>query len=94
MVVLAASAASAAIDHMHTWALGTPEGDWSTFAGPSHGEYGVPEGLIYGMPVICKDGQYQVVEGLELPEKTKQHIVANAKAAEEEIATVKELGIL
>ena len=90
----AASAASAAIDHMHTWALGTPEGDWSTFAGPSHGEYGVPEGLIYGMPVICKDGQYQVVEGLELPEKTKQHIVANAKAAEEEIATVKELGIL
>ncbi len=90
----AASAASAAIDHMHTWALGTPEGDWSTFAGPSHGEYGVPEGLIYGMPVICKDGQYQVVEDLELPEKTKQHIVANAKAAEEEIATVKELGIL
>ena len=49
---------------------------------------------VYGMPVICKDGQYQVVEGLELPEKTKQHIVANAKAAEEEIATVKELGIL
>lgn len=90
----AASAASAAIDHMHTWAFGTPEGDWTTFAGPSHGEYGVAEGLVYGMPVTVKDGEYTVVEGLEISDKTKAQIAKNADAAQAEIDAVKELGIL
>lgn len=90
----AASAASAAVDHMRSWALGTPEGDWTTFAGPSHGEYGVPEGLIYGMPVTIQNGEYKVVEGLELSEKTKAQIKKNADAAQAELDAVRELGIL
>ena len=90
----AASAASAAVDHMRSWALGTPEGDWTTFAGPSHGEYGVPEGLIYGMPCTCANGEYKVVEGLELSDKTKAQIAKNAKAAQAEIDDVKKLGLL
>lgn len=90
----AASAASAAVDHMRSWALGTPEGDWTTIAGPSHGEYGVPEGLVYGMPVTCSGGEYTVVEGLELSDKTKAQIAKNAEAAQAEIDEVKKLGLL
>ncbi|MDO5747582.1 MAG: malate dehydrogenase [Actinomycetaceae bacterium] len=90
----AASAASAAIDHMHTWTFGTAEGDWATFAGPSHGEYGVSEGLIYGMPAVVKDGEYSIVEGLELSEKTKAQIAKNAKETQAELDAVKKLGIL
>lgn len=90
----AASAASAAVDHMRSWALGTPEGDWTTIAGPSHGEYGVPEGLVYGMPVTCHNGEYSVVEGLELSDKTKAQIAKNAEAAQAEIDEVKKLGLL
>ncbi|MDO4613069.1 MAG: malate dehydrogenase [Actinomycetaceae bacterium] len=90
----AASAASAAVDHMRSWALGTPEGDWTTIAGPSHGEYGVPEGLVYGMPVTCANGEYKVVEGLELSEKTQAQIKKNAEAAQAEIEEVKKLGLL
>lgn len=90
----AASAASAAIDHMRSWALGTPEGDWVTAAVPSHGEYDVPEGLSYGMPVTSDGTAWKVVEGLELNAKTKEKIAYNAKRAAEEIETVKSLGIL
>lgn len=90
----AASAASAAVDHMRSWALGTPEGDWTTIAGPSHGEYGVPEGLVYGMPVTCANGEYKVVEGLEVSEKTQAQIKKNAEAAQAEIEEVKKLGLL
>lgn len=90
----AASAASAAIDHMHSWALGTPAGDWVTAAVPSHGEYGVPEGLSYGMPVTSDGTSWKVVEGLELSAKTKEKIAFNAARAAEEIDTVKSLGIL
>lgn len=90
----AASAASAAVDHMRWWALGTPEGDWVTIAGPSHGEYGVAEGLVYGMPCVCKDGKYEVVADLDLSEKTKAQIAKNAAAAQAEIDEVKKLGLL
>lgn len=90
----AASAASAAVDHMRSWALGTPEGDWVTMAVPSHGEYGIPEGLVYGMPVTCANGEYTVVENLAITEKTTAQIIKNAKAAQDEIDAVKELGIL
>lgn len=90
----AASAASAAIDHMHSWALGTPAGDWVTAAVPSHGEYGVPEGLSYGFPVTSDGKAWNIVEGLELSAKTKEKIAFNAARATEEIDTVKSLGIL
>lgn len=90
----AASAASAAIDHMHSWALGTPAGDWVTAAVPSHGEYGVPEGLSYGFPVTSDGKAWKIVEGLELSAKTKEKIAFNAARATEEIDTVKSLGIL
>ena len=56
----AASAASAAIDHMHDWALGTPDGDWVSMAVPSDGSYGVPEGIVYSFPVRCQDGRSQI----------------------------------
>lgn len=90
----AASAAGAAIDHMHSWALGTPEGDWTTAAVPSRGEYGVPEGLSYGFPVTSDGKEWKIVEGLELSDKTKKQIEFNAKKAQEEIDTVKSLGIM
>ena len=60
----AASAASAAIDHMRDWALGTKDGEWVSMGIPSDGSYGVPEGLIYGFPVTVKNGQYSIVQGL------------------------------
>jgi malate dehydrogenase len=62
----AASAASAAIDHMHTWALGTAEGDWVSMGIPSDGSYDIAEGIICGLPVTCKDGKYEIVQGLEI----------------------------
>lgn len=62
----AASAASAAIDHMRNWALGTDDGDWVSMAIPSDGSYGVAPGLIFGYPVTCADGKYQIVQGLEI----------------------------
>ena len=60
----AASAASAAIDHMHDWVQGTPDGDWVSMAIPSDGSYGVPEGLIYSFPVTCSGGEYSIVQDL------------------------------
>ncbi len=63
----AASAANAAIDHMRDWALGTG-GEWTTMGVPSNGEYGIPQDVMFGYPVICKDGDYQIVEGLEIDE--------------------------
>jgi malate dehydrogenase len=61
----AASAANAAIDHMHDWALGT-DGKWVTMGIPSDGSYGIPEGVMYGVPVTCANGEYTRVEGLEI----------------------------
>jgi malate dehydrogenase len=61
----AASAASSAIDHMRTWALGTADGDWTSMGIPSDGSYGITEGLIYSFPVTCKGGAYAVVQGLD-----------------------------
>lgn len=90
----AASAASAAIDHMHSWACGTPAGDWVTAAIPSTGQYGVPEGLSYGFPVTSDGKEWTVVEGLEISDKTKAKIKFNADKASEEIDTVKSLGIM
>ena len=86
----AASAANAAIDHIHDWVLGS-NGEWATMAVPSDGSYGIPEGLTFGMPVICKDGDYEIVKDLELNQFQKDHIAANIRALEEERAIVDEI---
>ncbi|CAN5762475.1 malate dehydrogenase [soil metagenome] len=90
----AASAASAACDHMRDWVAGTPDGDWVSMAVPSDGSYGVAEGLISSFPVTTKDGKWSIVQGLELDDFSKGRIEAsNAELAEERDA-VKELGLI
>jgi malate dehydrogenase len=90
----AASAASAAIDHVHDWVLGTPDGDWTSMAIPSDGSYGVPEGLISSFPVVCRDGKYQVVQGLEIDEFSRQRIDASVAELSEERDAVRSLGLI
>ena len=87
----AASAANAAIDHVHDWWLGTPEGDWAAMAVRSDGSYGVPEGLIYGFPVTCKGGEYSIVQGLEIDPFSRERIDATAKELQEEADAVADL---
>src|SRR5579863_9946200 len=72
----AASAANAAIDHIRNWVLGTPEGDWVSMAVPSDGSYGIPEGVVFGYPVTCKNGKYQIVQGLKINEFSQARITA------------------
>jgi malate dehydrogenase len=90
----AASAANAAIDHVRTWALGTPDGDWASMAIPSDGSYGIPEGLIYSFPVTCKGGEYSIVQGLEINEFSRSKMDATAKELTEERDSVKQLGLI
>jgi malate dehydrogenase len=90
----AASAANAAIDHVRDWTLGTPEGDWASMAVPSDGSYGVEEGLISGSPCACSGGEWEVVEGLELPDFSRQRIDATVAELKEERDAVKELGLV
>jgi malate dehydrogenase len=87
----AASAASAAIDHVRTWVMGTPEGDWTSMAIPADGSYGVPEGLIYSYPVTCRGGAYQVVPGLSIDEFSRARMDASASELQEERDGVKDL---
>ena len=87
----AASAASAAIDNMRDWAMGTPGGDWITMGVPSDGGYGIPEGVLYGQPVTCKNGEYQVVKGLEISEFGRARMNATLKELHEERDGVKHL---
>ena len=91
----AASAASAAIDHMHDWVLGTPAGEFTTAAIMSDGQhYGVPAGLCFGFPVTSDGGEWKVVEGLEVSEATRAGIDHNIAALQDEYNTVKELGFI
>ena len=87
----AASAASAAIDHMRNWALGTDDGDWVSMAIPSDGSYGIKEGLIFGYPVTCSNGQYEIVKGLDLNDFSKEKIKATESELVEERDAVKHL---
>jgi len=87
----AASAASAAIDHIRDWVLGTPDGDWVSMAVPSDGSYGIPEGVIYGYPVTCKNGEYQIVQGLSVNDFSRARMDATLKELLEEKDGVKEL---
>jgi malate dehydrogenase len=90
----AASAANAAIDHMRSWALGTPEGDWVSMAVPSDGSYGVPEGLVSGFPCTCADGEYQIVQGLELDEFSRARLDASVTELVGERDAVADLGLI
>lgn len=80
----AASAANGAVNHMHDWVLGTAEGDWVSMGVPSDGSYGIPEGLMYSFPVTCKDGDYSIVQGLEIDEFSQSKMDATQKELEEE----------
>jgi malate dehydrogenase len=87
----AASAANAAIDHMRSWALGTADGDWVSMGIPSDGSYGIAPGVIYGYPVTCKNGKYEIVQGLEIGEFSRARMDATAKELHEERASVEHL---
>ncbi|MFJ2936232.1 malate dehydrogenase [Streptomyces sp. NPDC087219] len=90
----AASAANAAIDHVHTWVNGTAAGDWTSMGIPSDGSYGVPEGLISSFPVTCTDGKYEIVQGLEINDFSRGRIDASVKELSEERDAVRELGLI
>jgi malate dehydrogenase len=90
----AASAASAAIDHVHTWVTGTAAGDWTSMAVPSDGSYGVPEGLISSFPVTSSGGTYKIVQGLDLDGFSREKIDASVAELVEERDAVKALGLI
>jgi malate dehydrogenase len=90
----AASAANAAIDHVHDWVAGTPSGDWVSMAVPSDGSYGVPEGLLCGFPVTTAGGTYTIVQGLELNDFARGRIDATVAELGEERSAVRELGLV
>ncbi|MFD4758825.1 malate dehydrogenase [Streptomyces sp. NPDC058439] len=90
----AASAANAAIDHIHTWVNGTAAGDWTSMGIPSDGSYGVPEGIISSFPVTTKNGKYEIVQGLDINEFSRTRIDASVQELIEERDAVRELGLI
>ncbi len=87
----AASAASAAIDHVRDWVLGTAQGDWVSMAVPADGSYGVKDGVIYSYPVTCQGGAYKIVQGLEVDVFSRSKMDASDKELREERDGVKDL---
>ena len=87
----AASAGAAAVDHMRTWALGTDEGDWVSMAIPSDGSYDIEPGIMYSYPVTCKDGKYEIVQGLEISEFSRSRMDATENELREERAAIEHL---
>jgi len=90
----AASAANAAIDHVHDWVQGTPQGEWVSMSVPSDASYEVPEGIVSSFPCACTEGEYKIVEGLEITEFSRQRIDASAAELVEERDAVEKLGLL
>ena len=90
----AASAASAAIDHVYDWVNGTAEGDWTSVALPSDGSYGVPEGLISSFPVVSRGGKWEIVQGLDIDEFSRARIDASVAELAEERTAVERLGLI
>jgi malate dehydrogenase len=90
----AASAANAAIDHVHDWVRGTPDGDWVSMSVPSDGSYDVPEGIISSFPCRCSGGDYEIVQGLEIDEFSRARIDASAAELIEERDAVAGLGLI
>jgi malate dehydrogenase len=87
----AASAASAAIDHMHDWVLGTPADDWVSMSLPSDGSYGIEPGIVYSYPVRCSGGDYEIVQGLEINDFSRERMDATEVELREERAAIEEL---
>jgi malate dehydrogenase len=87
----AASAASAVIDNMHDWVLGTADGDWVSMGIPADGSYGIGDGIIYSYPVTCSDGEYRIVEGLDINDFSRQRMDATEAELREERDGVKDL---
>ena len=87
----AASAAAAAIDHMNTWALGTQDGDWVSMGIPSDGSYDIEPGIIYSYPVTCKDGKYEIVQGLEVSEFSRSRMNATEDELRQERSAIEHL---
>jgi malate dehydrogenase len=87
----AASAASAAIDHMHDWALSTPADDWVSMAIPADGSYGIETGVIYSYPVRCRDGSYEIVQDLEISDFSRERMQATEAELREERAAIETL---
>ncbi|MGH8223268.1 MAG: malate dehydrogenase, partial [Woeseiaceae bacterium] len=87
----AASAASAAIDHMRDWSLGTPDDDWVSMAIPADGSYGIGEGVIYSYPVRCTNGGYEIVQGLEIDDFSRSRMQATDAELREERAAIEAL---
>jgi malate dehydrogenase len=87
----AASAANAAIDHVRDWVRGTRAGDWVTMGIPSDGSYGIPEGVLYGYPVTCKDGRYRIVKGLPISDFSRARMDATLKELHEERDSIRPL---
>ena len=87
----AASAASAAIDHMHDWVCDTPIDDWVSMAIPADGSYGIEEGVIFSYPVRCINGNYEIVQGLEISDFSKQRLETTETELREERAVIEEL---
>ena len=90
----AASAANAAIDHIHDWMLGTPPGEWVSMSVPADGSYGIGEGVISGYPCACEGGEWRIVEGLDVPEFSRMRIDASVAELREERDAVKKLGLI
>jgi malate dehydrogenase len=90
----AASAANAAVDHVRNWALGTGADDWVSMAVPSDGSYGVTEGLISGFPATCRDGEWSIVQGLDIDDFSRGRIDASVAELADERDAVKELGLI
>ena len=90
----AASAANAAIGHIHDWVLGTPGDDWVSMAVPSDGSYGIDEGVICGFPCKCREGGYSIVQGLEIDDFSRQRIDASVAELRDERDTVSGLGLI
>ncbi len=87
----AASAASAAIDHVRSWVLGTPKGDWVSMSVASDGSYGIADGVIYSFPCTCRDGDYEIVQGLDCDAFSRERMDATDRELREERAAVEEL---
>jgi malate dehydrogenase len=87
----AASAADAVVDHVRDWVRGTPEGDWVSMAVPSDGSYGIAEGVVFSYPVTCRNGEYEIVQNLELDEFSQSRLKASDRELREERAVIEEL---
>jgi malate dehydrogenase len=90
----AASAANAAIDHVHDWVLGTPEGDWVSMGVPADGSFGIGEGIICGFPCECSGGEWSIVRGLDVSDFSRERIDASVMELQEERDSVSQLGLV